>query len=346
MGTAFAPRYMGMSVDEYCADPEARVRVTLGAMERLGGLDGLNSVPIGYNTVGLSTLWLSRVLKPGRDLPPDALWQVQEAEVMTVDDYDTIIERGWDAFLKDYMPRVADPAELDANRAWSRENASRVVETFRAHGYVAMSGGDTSIPFEFLCGGRSMKQFFLDLYRRPDKVQAAMDVMVPDLIRAGISSAKRTGIPRVWVGGWRSASALVAPRLWERFVLPYFVKIIEALADAGVVSILHFDQDWTRDLARLREFPAKMCILNLDGMTDVRKAKQVLGDRMAIMGDLPAAMFSAGTPEQVRAYVRDLVCDVGPSGLILAPGCDAPIDTRPENMEAWIAACHEFGKVA
>jgi uroporphyrinogen-III decarboxylase len=119
-----------------------------------------------------------------------------------------------------------------------------------------------------------------------------------------------------------------------------------ALAAAGVGSVLHFDQDWTRDLARLRELPAKKCILNLDGVTDIRKAKHELGDHMAIMGDVPAAMFAHGTPDDIYNYVRDLVRDVGPTGLLLCPGCDAPLNTKPENMEAFVRAGHEFGGVS
>jgi uroporphyrinogen-III decarboxylase len=37
LGVAFSPRYMGMSIAEFCADPEASLQVTLQAMDRLGG---------------------------------------------------------------------------------------------------------------------------------------------------------------------------------------------------------------------------------------------------------------------------------------------------------------------
>jgi len=126
-------------------------------------------------------------------------------------------------------------------------------------------------------------------------------------------------------------------------VWPYFVKAVEALVAAGLTPILHLDQDWNRDLARLRELPAKACILNPDGMTDVRRFKELAGDRMALMGDVPASLFAAGTPEEIRNYVRDLVRDIGPTGLILCPGCDAPINAKPENVEAFVAAGEEFG---
>jgi uroporphyrinogen-III decarboxylase len=348
MGIAFAPRYMGMSIAQFCANPDDRVEVTLAAMDRLGAedFDGINALPGGRITVALSSVWLSRLAVPGRDLPDDSLWQVAEAEVLTIEDYDTIIDRGWSTFLKGYMPRIIDVAELEANKTWVKSNITNVVQRFRDSGYVPISFGATTIPFESLCGGRSMQQFFLDLYRIPDKVKAAMDVIQPSLIRAGINTARLSGISRVWVGGWRAASSLLSPKLWEKFVFPYYLEMITALAEEEIVSVLHFDQDWTRDLARLREFPAKTCLLNLDGMTDIRKAKEVLGDHMAIMGDVPAALLSIGTPDDVYAYVRDLIRDVGPTGLILCPGCDAPINAKPENMEAFVAASREFGTVA
>lgn len=344
MGTAFAPRYMGVSMAEFCADPDLRVEVTLAAMDGLGGdFDGINALPAGRITPALSAAWLSRVAVPGRDLPDDSLWQVVEAEVMTVDDYDTIIEQGWSAFMGGYMPRVIDMAEFEANLAWMGANLPAVAQRFRESGYVPVSGAATTIPFECLCGGRSMEEFYLDLHCIPDKVKAALDAIQPDLIRIGVNGARHSGVPAVWVGGWRAASSMLSPKMWNEFVFPYYLEMITQLAENEIVSVLHFDHDWTRDLSRLRELPARKCILNLDGWTDIRKAKETLADHMAIMGDVPAPLLSAGTPDEVYAYVRALARDVGPTGLILCPGCDAPIDAKPENMQAFVAASLEFG---
>ncbi len=348
MGIAFAPRYMGMSIAQFCANPDERVEVTLAAMDRLGAedFDGINALPGGRITVALSSVWLSRLAVPGRDLPDDSLGQVAEAEGLAIGDYATIIDQGWSTFLKGYMPRIIDVADLQTNRAWVKSNIAKVAQRFRDSGYVPISFGATTIPFESLCGGRSMQQFFLDLYRIPDKVKAAMDVIQPSLIQVGLNAARLSGVSGVWVGGWRAASSLLSPKLWDKFVFPYYLETVTTLAEHDIVSVLHFDQDWTRDLARLREFPARTCLLNLDGMTDIRAAKEILGDHMAIMGDVPASLFSIGTPDDVYNYVRDLIRDVGPTGLILCPGCDAPIDTKPENMGAFLAASREFGAVA
>lgn len=170
-----------------------------------------------------------------------------------------------------------------------------------------------------------------------------MDRAMPEIIAGGIGLAKLGGAMGTWVGGWRAASSMLSPKLWDRFVWPYYLQIVEALIEADIIPIMHFDQDWTRDLVRLQELPAKKCILNLDGMTDIRKFKEIAGDRMAVMGDVPAALFSTGTPDDIQKYVRDLIRDVGPTGLILSSGCDIPVNAKFENVEAFVAAGKEYG---
>ena len=345
MGMAFAPRYMGMSIADYCEIDQNNTDVTLAALDRMGAdlWDGINAMPCGRIVPSLTSLWLSRIDSPGRELPPDSLWQVHEEEVMTPDDYDTILDRGWYAFLDEYLPRVIDPVELRQSQEWVRANIDPVKEQCRAHGYVPISFGSTSIPFEYLCGGRSMGRFFIDLYRDKDGVKAVMDEMLPHMIRSGISVARRSGIPAVWVGGWRSASSLIAPRIWDELVFPYFMEITHALAAEGIVSVLHLDQDWTRDLERFLELPPRMCLLNSDGMTDLRKARELLGDHMAFMGDVPSNLLASGTPDDVFDYVEALIRDIGSTGLILCPGCDVPINAKPENVVALARAGREFG---
>jgi uroporphyrinogen-III decarboxylase len=345
MGVAFAPRYMGMSMAEFCADPEATIKMNLATMDKLSGLDGINLAGVGRNTIVLTAAWLSRIGVPGRDLPPDSLWQVREAEVMAIEDYDFIMKNGWQAFLGSYMPKVIDIAEFGEAMGWLAANLRRCIDMYRERGYVPVCGTSSSIPFECFCGARSMQKFIFDLHRIPDKVQAAMDAIFPEIIGNAIGRARASGVSGVWLGGWRSASALISPKLWNRFVWPYIVKFVDALVAAGLTPVLHWDQDWTRDLVRLQELPAKKCVLNPDGMTDVRKFKELVGDRMAMMGDVPASLFAMGTPEDIYKYVRDLTRLVGSKGLILCPGCDAPINTKPENMEAFIAAGREYGKV-
>jgi hypothetical protein len=320
------------------------IEIHLDYMDKLG-VDGANAPCWFRADAGLSPFWLSRVKMPGRELPEDSMWQVEETEDMTVEDYDTIINQGFDAFLAKFLPKVIDMKVFEEGLARMQEVTPVMFEKYFERGYVLVTSGTTSTPFDTLCGGRSMVPFFMDLYRIPEKVKEVMEVMTQMFIDRGIQTADQTGIRCVWVGGWRCASALLAPKLWDEFVFPYFHKITYALAEKDVMSVLHLDQDWTRDLARLRELPEKKCILNTDGMTDVRKAREILGDHMAIMGDVPPDLLATGSPDTVYDYVRDLIRDIGRKGLLLTPGCDAPINARDENMTAMFEAGREYGRV-
>jgi uroporphyrinogen-III decarboxylase len=342
-GEAFSPRYLGVPLATYATDPDVAVRTTLAAMDRLAGFDAISTVPGGRIGVLLSSIWMSHVSIPGRELPPDSLWQVDERAEMTPEDYDVLLADGWPALEESLRPRFLDVRELEETNAWLEENFAAAVAAFREHGFVPLSGAIVTTPFERLCGARSMTQFFADLYRRPGLVKRAMDAMAPALIEEAVEVAGLTALPSIWVGGWRSAGSMLRPAFWDEFVFPYLRDLVWALADAGVRPTLHFDHDWTRDLARLRELPARTCMLNLDGMTDIRAAHEVLGDHMALMGDVPATLLTVGTAEEVREYVRRLIADVGRRGLLLAPGCDIPCDARSENVEALVQAGLEFG---
>jgi uroporphyrinogen-III decarboxylase len=289
---------------------------------------------------------MSKVAAPGKELPSDSLWQVQEGELMTIEDYDTIINKGWGKYVNSFLPRVVNMREFFSTVIWLQLNTKRIHREYIKRDYVLIcdAPGIQMAPFEALCGCRSMTKFFFDLYRMPDKIQAVLDVILAENL-AAIAKLKPdpAGINGEWIGGWRGASGLVAPKLWDRFIWPYILKLAEALIDKGITPVLHWDQDWSRDLERLKELPAKKCILNPDGMTDLVKFKNLVGDRMAMMGDIPSSLLAAGTPKDVHNYVRDRVDLFEGKGLILCPGCDGPINAKPENMKAFVEAAHKYG---
>jgi hypothetical protein len=342
-GSALAPRQMDLTIAEYIYNPLRGIEAHLDYMDRLG-VDGLNSPPWYRPDVGLSVVWLSHLKMPGRELSHDELWQVDEKEVMKVEDYDTIINQGIGVFLEQYLPRVVDMQEFLEGQAQTEKINPVMFQRVKERQYPIVTGAMTTIPFESLCGGRSMASFFIDLYRIPKKVKAAMDAMTPMYIGMALDGVAKSGIRSTWIGGWRSASALLTPRLWNEFVFPYFQTIAAAMAEKDIVSILHLDHNWTRDLARLRELPERKCVLNTDGMTDIRKAREILGDHMAIMGDVPSPLLATGEPEDVYNYVRDLIGDIGKKGLLLCTGCDAPINAKHENMIAMYEAGRDYGK--
>jgi hypothetical protein len=335
-GSAWAARAMGVRMAEFCVDPMLVCRTMIDAYTGLGEIDGIQHA--SYHVGLLSTLWLSRVKIPGRDLPPDYLWQMDESGLMSEEDYDAIVAGGYSPWIERYFSERI-PGTTEAIGCWA-ESFEQACAAWREKGVVVFSPVTTTIPYELFCGGRSMKEFLLDLYRRPDKVQAAMDAAAPVLIQE-MRNLIRTFKPMaIWIGGWRSASEFLSPSLWERFVFPYLKPMVDVAIEEGAIPVLHFDANWTRDLERLRELPKAKCVLSLDGKTDIFKAKELLGDHMCIMGDVPASLLTLGSPDQVAAYCSRLISEVGPSGFILSSGCDVPPDASVDNVRALVQAVH------
>ena len=345
LGPAYAPTSQGLPLSEFCTNADAAVEVTIACMEELGDIEGCNAMVAGLFPVLLTNQWLSRVDIPSRELPENSLWQVHETEDMTVDDYDVIIDEGWAAFLESFFPKVHKLDLLEENNRWLAENFADLPNRYHERGYDTLCSMATSIPFEALCGARSMAKFFFDCYRRPEKVKAAMDEVQPFCVQVAVDVTNACGVKCCWVGGWRAASAMVAPKIWNEFVFPYYLDLITKLHENGIFSVLHFDQNWDRDLERFLEFPRRSFAVAFDGLTDIRRAKAILGDHCAFLGDVPASILASGTPDDVTRYVRDLIRDLGPAGLIMNSGCDIPYNAPKENVRAMVEATREFGAV-
>lgn len=333
-GPAWAARTTGVKISQVCTNPDAAYRILIDAYTSLGDIDAFQHA--SYHVSSLSIMWLSRVKVPGRELSDDEIWQVDESELMKPADYDAILEEGFAPWLERYYAERL-PGVTEEFGCWA-ETLPDAFAAWREKGVVVFSPVVVTIPYEYFCGGRSMKEFLLDLYRSGDKVQAAMDAALPLLIDQMRQLIRDFGLMALWIGGWRSASEFLSPRLWERFVFPYVRPMVDAAIEEGAIPVLHFDANWTRDLERLRDLPKAKCVLSLDGKTDIFRAKDVLGDHMCIMGDVPPGLLALGTPEEVKEYCGRLVREIGPAGFILSSGCDVPPDARMENVRAMVEA--------
>jgi uroporphyrinogen-III decarboxylase len=105
-----------------------------------------------------------------------------------------------------------------------------------------------------------------------------------------------------------------------------------------LIPILHLDSNWDRELSRFRELPKARIIMALDGETDIFLAKEILGDHMCIMGDLPATMMAMEDADTVYEYSIRLKRKLRPEGFILHSGCDIPDNAKLENVQAMVSA--------
>ncbi len=329
-------------VSDFLKDMELNCTCNIKATDMLGNVDGVQTTLASPE--GLPTLWLSNIGVPGEDIEDNQLWQVIEKELVTQEDYDLILRDGFGPWYETFMKeKLRDPRKrMESLVAYDPTAKKR----FEEAGYVVIKNGSLLTPFEMLCGGRSLEAFLVDdLMDIPEKVDEVFAVIhqynMDRYTKLFESPAKPFG---VWVGGWRGTPETLNPAMFQRFSWKYYRELVDLCIQYNVVPILHLDACWNLGLSNFRDIPAKKAIMALDGKTDIHLAKEVVGDTMCIMGDVPAAMLAFSKPQEVYDYTMNLIKTVGPTGYMICSGCDIPFNGKVENMQMMAKAADDAAK--
>jgi hypothetical protein len=282
---------------------------------------------------------------PGRELGDDALFQINEQEVMLRADYETLLGTGYGRWFLDYNLRL----QPDLPTGWRgrtiityqfirmglriRGNAARLEK----RGVPPAFYSGAYPPFDFFWMARSINKFVTDLHDCPDLVKKACDASVEAILATTMQSLMATNGKRVCLYPMRSSATFISPKMYEKFCLEPLKRMVEFLIKKGIIPILHCDANWTPMLHYFRELPRASCILELDGDTDIYKAKETLGDWMCLKGDVPARLLAFGEVGEVEAHCEKLIREIGhDGGFILGSGCEVPLNSKVENVKAMI----------
>jgi hypothetical protein len=348
----FASRYGGINQYEMFFDIAKADAALERTIRDLGPIDGQNLSYAGMGRI-MQLIFPTPPIMPGvGSEPPDGQFQFVEKTVMQPEEYRLIEDRGPLHWIMDKMklsnPQLESPVGMvktfgsafadimKAKRSMKRWQA-RDVESMVAYNIVFT-------PMEYISMFmRSFSDFILDLFRYPDEVKEASRALMKTMQMQGMMMIRMSGLKRVFMGGTRTSASCISPGQFEEFALPEWQEMCEYWVRKGVTPLLHFDSDWTAFFPYLKSLPRAKCILNLDGTSDIFKAKEVLGDHMCIMGDVPAAMLKLGEPEEVDDYCRRLITELGADGgFILSSGCTVPIDSKPENVKAMLTSVVKY----
>jgi hypothetical protein len=278
--------------------------------------------------------------------------QFAEREILTPDDYDDIIRKGWHHWLLENMetrisrsifgiPFSVMSLPTVAALATAGYVASR--ETWLGRCVPMLAGANPCDPQMCLSLLRGLLGFTVDLYQHSEKVKEVLRVINRDMIQGAIDSMLRagrpnaTGLPGIIVACERGSGQYYNLEIFEQFIWPFIREQVEAWTAAGFVVTMHCDTDWTRNLPYFTQLPKGKVILMLDSTTDIFKAKEILGGHLCIMGDVPPALSTHGTVDEMREYCEKLIDVVGrDGGFILSTGCAVPPGTKIENFKMMI----------
>jgi uroporphyrinogen-III decarboxylase len=318
---------------------------------------------------------------PGHNLGENvSSFQFWEAEYMKEDEYDALILDPSDYWLRTYLPRVfgtleplrmfrpltdiveiVNMVQLMPLASSEMQNAlqklmevgqeyQRMMKAMAAagpsgpaNGYPVAFGAFCKAPFDTLGDTlRGTSPILKDMYRRPDKLLEALDVVADFTIKSVLSSPNAPNIFMVTYPLHKGADGWMSQKQFETFYWPSLKKVMNAFINEGLLQNMFAEGGYNTRLESINEFPKGSVCWYFD-RTDMFKAKQILGRKCAIQGNVPSSLIITGTPEDVKEYCRKLIEDCGQGGgYILSAGAVAD-NPKLENLRAMVAAVNEYG---
>jgi uroporphyrinogen decarboxylase len=177
------------------------------------------------------------------------------------------------------------------------------------------------------------------LLSEPEKVAALLETVTTSLIR-WLDAQLATLRQPLGILLLDDLVGMVSPRTYQAQVAPHLKRIFAHYA--GLLRIYHNDTPCPHLLPHLAE--SGFDVFNFSHETDIALAKQKLGGRVALMGNLaPLDLGVRGSPEQV--YAAGLACleKAAPGGgMILSFGGGVSPGTPPENIHALLQAARDW----
>ena len=316
---------------------------------------------------------------PGHGVSRYHTHQFVEGEYMKEDEYDLLLNDTSDFLIRRYLPRVygimgptaalpplnmlmvmlpfhnmATPEFADmlenltriAKEAveWQKQTASLVRELID-HGFFIrqppiMAGAPFDNVSDFL---RGMRGSMLDMYRKPEKLLRACEMLCRIQLEriAALPDAKE--FTPSFMALHRGSHGFMSLKQFRIYYWPYLLKVINALVDKGYTPDVFFEGDYNSRLEHLAEMPHGKVIARFDQI-DMARAKEVLGGKICISGNMPVSLLQFGTPDDVKKKCKELIDVAGKDGGYIMGPASTLDEVTPENLKTMIDFTKEYGR--
>lgn len=318
---------------------------------------------------------------PGHGMSTDAPnFQFVEGEYMVEGEYDDLLRDPSDFWLRTYLPRafavfeplaqvspVTDIVEINSMQLWALarpevqtmlqrlldagKELSRYMQAMKTEAERAAACGFppgprsnfAKAPFDTLGDTlRGTKQIIMDMYRQPDKLLQALDVVAELTIDSILHSPGVANSVGVFFPLHKGADGWMSEEQFVTFYWPTLRRVINAFVDEGLLVGLFAEGGYDTRLHLVDEFPRGAVTWEFD-RTDMAKAKRMLGDTCAIRGNVASSLLVAGSSDEVERECRRLIEICAPGGgYILGPGA-VPEFPKLENLRAMARVARAHG---
>jgi hypothetical protein len=205
-------------------------------------------------------------------------------------------------------------------------------------------GGVGGAPFDTLTSFlRGMKGSMLDMYRRPDKLLKACEVILERRIAQAIPAdpTHRDYPQKIAMPLWRGDSVFMSDAQFKKFYWPGLKKSLQTHVDLGYIPVPFFEAKFGDRLECMLELPKGKILASIEAVDAVR-AKEILGGHTCLLVRCPntCKLWSLG---QLESFVKDLIDKCGKKGGLIIV-IKMPDKTRIEDMQSMLKSIKEYGR--
>ena len=251
------------------------------------------------------------------DFPPQGNLPSAYFDKVMIEDYDDVMERGFASlvFNKQICRKVFD-RDMNEFLRNAFEYPVAFAKAFRRFteetGKSLLFGSRSIIPFDSIICYRTFPLVANDVVERPEKILQLCDRIADyEIIRAmakcmDFGAGVVPGAERIFLANGMGAPPYISPRDFDEFDYPALKRQVDAAVQRGFKVHVHLDGNLTACLETLKRItdglPKGMVMVDFE-KTDMKKAKQVLGDSVCIYGNVPSALLVYGSQTRSMSIV-------------------------------------------
>lgn len=286
---------------------------------------------------------------------------IRDFAIMDEDDYDTFIEDGPLKFFferavparygitdrEDMIKKYGEASrEYDKMQVFNKRIQDQYVEGF---GVPMLCQGRVNTAIEYMMGAlRGMRNLSMDMRRRPDKLEAAMN-KITEFLEPSFEKSLESYDPEsdryvMFARITSLAHNMLNPKQFERFSWPQYKSFVDKVSAHGLQGFLFYEGSVDHIIDYLREIPEGQFALLMETGDPVEIKKKL--PNLTIVGGYPVSMLQNGSVQDNIDKAKEFIDSMAYDGNYIF-STDKMMcfrnDGKSENFKAVIDFVREYG---